>query len=253
MSRPHATDRSDPRLFVKTYRDPARSTAAARHHTWLQQVGSGIRLPRLIDGRPDRLTFERLPGRHARPDDLEHIAAALGRLHGVAHAAELHAARLDAPHTTRQGLVLPGFLTARRRALAEAQPSRWDVLPVAFYKDANPRNFLITDNNGTAEVAVLDFDDLTLAPFGYDLAKLVVTTAMTHGGPDHDLIAAALRSYNDALRATAPRVTPCRFTELSHYAEMHHHLTAPYLGSGGYVHLWPDVRPWPRPPGWPAP
>ncbi len=52
--------------------------------------------------------------------------------------------------------------------------------PAAFYKDANPRNFLITP----AGPVTVDFDDLTLAPFGYDLAKLVVTLAMTYGALD---------------------------------------------------------------------
>jgi hypothetical protein len=38
--------------------------------------------------------------------------------------------------------------------------------PVAFYKDTNPRNILIT-----AAGQLITVDDLTLAPFGYDLAK----------------------------------------------------------------------------------
>ena len=39
------------------------------------------------------------------------------------------------------------------------------------------RNVLVTPSGP----ALVDFDDLTLAPFGYDLAKLVVSTAMTFG------------------------------------------------------------------------
>jgi len=56
----------------------------------------------------------------------------------------------------------------------------------------------------------IDFDDLTLAPFGYDLAKLVVTLAMTYGELPGEQIAAALFAYNtDAARqCAAPRCGP---------------------------------------------
>jgi hypothetical protein len=39
-------------------------------------------------------------------------------------------------------------------------------------------NILITS---IGRPVTVDIDDLTLAPFGYDLVKLVVTLAMTHG------------------------------------------------------------------------
>ena len=49
--------------------------------------------------------------------------------------------------------------------------------------------------------AIVDFDDLTLAPFGYDLAKLVVSTAMTHGPlPAEAITAALVRLHHRAAR-----------------------------------------------------
>jgi Ser/Thr protein kinase RdoA (MazF antagonist) len=68
--------------------------------------------------------------------------------------------------------------------------------PAAFYKDANPRNFLITPAGATMMV---DFDELTLAPFGYDLAKLVVTLAMSYGALTVGQISTALSTYNAAV------------------------------------------------------
>src|SRR6202044_86507 len=134
-------------------------------------------------------------GRHARPEDLPLLAACLGGMHGDAHARELHQARLPQRYRTRAGHTLPGFPDGRVDAVArelrsgrvpdsrltvhQAQELIMDVDgPAAFYKDAHPRNFLIPP--GRPRVPI-DFDDLTLAPFGYDLAKLVVTLAMTHG------------------------------------------------------------------------
>ena len=60
------------------------------------------------------------------------------------------------------GARLTGFARAQRLIVAADGPA-------AFYKDANPRNFLITP---AGHPVTIDFDDLTLAPFGYDLAKL---------------------------------------------------------------------------------
>jgi hypothetical protein len=40
----------------------------------------------------------------------------------------------------------------------------------------------------------IDFDDLTLVPFCYDLAKLIVTLAMTHGPIPCATITEALRA-----------------------------------------------------------
>ena len=150
------------------------------------------------------------------------LAAHLGDVHGSAHAAELHQARLNQPYRTVRGHMLPSF--PHRRVDAVARELRAGNVPgnelmsvvraqrllagadgpAAFYKDANPRNFLITPDGLPVTI---DFDDLTLAPFGYDLAKLVVTLAMTYG---------ALPGEQDRRRAAAP-TTPLPRDNTRHF------------------------------------
>ncbi|MQY28887.1 hypothetical protein [Nocardia aurantia] len=74
--------------------------------------------------------------------------------------------------------------------------------------------------------------------------KLVVSAAMTHGRLSAEAVEAALASYNDR---TAGHGIHCTIDEFRRYAEIHHHLTAPYLHRHGYHHSWTDVRPWPEP------
>jgi hypothetical protein len=231
-------------VYVKHYAGPQRAALAVAHHAWLAGLDSGVRLPRLLDARACQLTFEHLGHRHPQPHDLPMLADALGALHAAAHGGHLSEAGLDQPFTTTtpDGSVLTvrDFFTARScvRAWLPPQPPS---APVALYKDANIRNFLLTDTG----VAVVDFDDLTLAPFGYDLAKLVVSTAMTFGDLPPPLIDQALAAYNDRLDVCPPaRCTP---TDLQSYAEIHHQLTRAYLHRNGYHHPWPRVRPWSAP------
>ncbi len=235
-----------PAVFVKRYNDPARCGAAHAHLRWMQQLDSGVRLPHLYPGTASHLVLERLDGRAPQPDDLLELAAVLGRLHGAAYARETHAARLHQPFHTRDGMTIRDFYTGRRPALADAgvDPSG---LPAAVYKDANHRNFIIT----THDVAIVDFDDLTLAPFGYDLAKLVVSTAMTFGAPTCLLVRAALTTYTRGVEATGGPAGSCSAAQLAGYAEVHHLLTSRYLHRNGYTHPWPTVRPWPVPPARP--
>lgn len=224
-------------VFVKRYADPARGAAARAHLRWLDQLDSGIRLPVLHPGTPTHLLTERLTGLHAGPDDLPAVAAALGRLHGTAYVQELHVAHLHRPHTTAHGLTIPDFVSSRRGVLEQVTVDIIDQ-PAALYKDTNLRNVIITDTGP----AFVDFDDLTLAPFGYDLAKLVVSTAMTCGRLAEGRIAAALDAYNAHVEASGGPATACQPAQLDAYAEIHHHLTAPYLHSNGYQHLWTTVR-----------
>lgn len=226
--------------FVKHYHDPQRSAAARAHWDWLAALDSAVRLPKLQAASTNQLVFEHLGHRQPGPDDLEMLARALGQLHAAAHTSQLHAARLDVPFTTSGGLVITDFV-APRRELLDRMPVPWVGLPVAFYKDANIRNFLLTD----AGAAIVDFDDLTLAPFGYDLAKLIVSTAMTHGRLAPYAVEAALGVYNT--HAAARCGTVCSRERLRAYAEFHHLCTARYLHRNGYRHAWPDVRPWPEP------
>jgi hypothetical protein len=188
------------------------------------------------------LVLEHLPGRHAAPADLISVADALGRLHGTAHFKELHTSRLGCDHHTTTGLTIPSFLTGREHVLKhfDVSPDR----PVAFYKDTNLRNVVVSDSGP----ALVDFDDLTLAPFGYDLAKLIVSLAMTHGRLESAHVTAALTAYVYAVERSGGPANACSVDELRRFTELHHLLTAQYLRRNGYRHAWTDVRSWPAPP-----
>ena len=110
--------------------------------------------------------------------------------------------------------------------------------PVAIYKDCNPRNFLIT----TSGPVTVDFDQVSLAPFGYDLAKLVVTFAMTYGAVSRNAVEAALRAYQTAANRHHPGLCGIGMPELREGAEIHHILTSGYLGRHGYRHGWHTER-----------
>ncbi|MGC4819104.1 phosphotransferase [Micromonospora sp. DT63] len=236
--------------FVKRYDNPGRCSAAAAHHAWLASLDSGVRLPTLVARGVRHLIFERLPGHTPKVGDLPRAAAALGRLHAAAHRQELQAASLDQHHTTSTGIVIPDFVSPRLGALHRAAAaagvhgSAIDAVldragrPAAFYKDPNIRNYLADGD----DVAVVDFDDMTLAPFGYDLAGLLVTASMTYGRLDEQTLAHCLHAYRVVI---APQL--CSLTNLRQYAELHHLLTLRYLGRNGYRHPWPTVRPWPDP------
>ncbi|MFI6332979.1 phosphotransferase [Micromonospora chersina] len=237
-------------IFVKRYDDPERCAAAAAHHAWLTSLDADVRLPRLLARNARHLIFERLPGHTPAVADLPRVAATLGCLHAAAHRRELHTARLNQPHTTATGLVIPDFANPRRPALHHAaaaagvdaaavgalldRPSR----PAAFYKDPNVRNYLVDGE----DIAVVDFDDLTLAPFGYDLAGLLVTASMTYGRLDEQTLVRCLGAY----RAAVPPHS-CNSADLHQFAELQHLLTLRYVGRNGYRHPWPAVRPWPDP------
>jgi hypothetical protein len=228
-------------VFTKRYEDPRRAAAAAAHRDWLANLDCGVHVPALQSKGPHHLVLEHLGHRQPGLGDLEVLAQALGRLHAAAYTRQLHAARLDEPFSAPNDLVICDFVTPRRNALVQI-PLQVAASPAAFYKDANIRNFLLTD----AGVAVVDFDDLTLAPFGYDLAKLIVSAAMSHGSLDPHEVRRALTTYNEH---TAQRDidTTCSPEQLRLYAELHHRLTVRYLHRNGYHHAWPDVRPWPEP------
>jgi hypothetical protein len=228
-------------VFVKRYPSTERAFAARAHWDWLAGLKSGVRLPALRSATPQQLVFEHLGSQHPSPDDLTILADTLGRLHAAAYTQQLHAARLDQPFPTQHGLIISDFITPRRATLP-TMPLPLTVLPTALYKDANIRNFLLTGDG----VAIIDFDDLTLAPFGYDLAKLIVSTAMTHGRLDPHTIELALQTYNAHTAKAGPHTT-CSMQHLRIYAEYHHLLTARYLHQNGYHHPWPEVRPWPEP------
>jgi thiamine kinase-like enzyme len=152
---------------------------------------------------------------------------------------------MNEAHRTSRGTVLAGFAEHRERCLLEllaapARPDTWLTaelarewiahaadLPAVVYKDANVRNFLLTST-----VVAVDFDTVTLAPLGYDLAKLVVSATMTYGPLDTDRVTSCLHKYNELLSETG--LGTCTSEQFSAWAEMHHVLTSPYLGRNGY-------------------
>ncbi|MEV0595665.1 hypothetical protein [Nonomuraea cavernae] len=243
----------DMTYFAKPYatRDAVRRAAA--HHAWLAQHAQPLRQPPIVTVHERRIDFAFVQGRHATVSDLPALASILGRAHTTAWQNDLHRAQLTTPHPLPAGSVLADFVSPRQVALhrhlqaglitpyqlvaAQRLLQADPLAPAAFYKDTNPRNVLIT-----AEGPVMvNVDDLTLAPFGYDLAKLVVTLAMTHGPilPGH--IATALTCYNKALLDAG--LTPVTAAGFLGYTDLHHILTLPYLGTGGYRHSWPGLRP----------
>ncbi len=231
-----------PAVFVKRYTDPARGIAAQAHLRWWHQLDSGVRLPHLYPSTATHLLLERLDGRPPEPADLPDLAAALGQLHGSAFARELHAASLNRPFDTARGTTLPDFCTSRRHVLSQLGLT-CAHLPAAVYKDANVRNFILTASGP----ALIDFDDLTLAPFGYDLAKLVVSTAMTYSSLSGTQIEQTRAAYTHSVEIAGGPTDSCTPTQLAAYAEVHHVLTARYLHRNGYQHPWPTVRPWTTP------
>jgi thiamine kinase-like enzyme len=247
------------RRWIKRYATATACQTAAVHHRWLTELGTPV--PRLHATTADQLEFEYISGRQARPDDLPQVAGILGQLHHNAYATDLYRARLDRPHTTKTRITIPDFLSPRRAALTKlfseghapqslsAVKQAIEVLesaidtPACLYKDSNPRNFLIRPARTGSTCVLVDFDVLTLAPPGYDLAKLVVTLTMTHGALSGTTVTKALATYNAALSSGPSELVPVSWTALMAWAEIHHLLTSPYFGCGGYRYNWPDHPP----------
>jgi hypothetical protein len=245
------------RRFVKHYRDAAARQLAEANYRWLAALPGPARFPALLAVTEADLFFEHVDGRHARPEDLTVLAAHLGDVHGSAYAAELRRARLGQAHRTPAGHTVAGFPDRRMTAVAReletgnapgatltaAQAQHLLASadgPAAFYKDANPRNFLITPDG---EPVTVDFDELTLAPFGYDLAKLTVTLAMTHGPLPAGAVASALSAYNDATARHDPSLPSVTKGNLMNWAEIHYILTSRHAAGGRYPCPWNQARP----------
>ena len=232
--------------FVKRYDSPASVARAVRHHYWLAANAAPMRQPRICGTAATSITFEHIAGRHARTGDLRAIAGLLGDAHGTAWDASLRHADLRAPHPVPGGCI-GDYLTCRRAALrrrleqgflpgtaalraALALLEETAAGTAAFYKDSNPRNFLIT---GSQTIFVIDTDDVTLAPFGYDLAKLIVTLQMTYGSVRPAAVTAALDAYNQrAARHGQHHATT--LAQLDSFAALHQVFNAPYAGRHGY-------------------
>ena len=107
------------RPFVKHYAISGRQ-AGGRGQLPLAGRASmvGCASPNCMTASGPFLCFEHVDGRRARPEDLVMLAAHLGDVHGGAHVAELHQARLDQPYRTARGYVLPSFPHRRVDAVA---------------------------------------------------------------------------------------------------------------------------------------
>ncbi|WP_327748118.1 phosphotransferase [Streptomyces europaeiscabiei] len=243
--------------FTKTYATQEATAAADRHRTWLAAHAQPLRQPALTVIGPKSLTFEWIEGRHAEPGDLPRLAGLLGDAHGTAWTSDLRSVSLNGPHTFRDGTQFGGYLAVRevalRRRLEQGHlPDRIALHamltllektaegPAAFYKDSNPRNFLFTED-GT--LFTLDTDDLTLAPFGYDLAKLITTLVMTYGPLGPPAIDEALSTYNEAAGRHDSRLGTTDRERLDDFLALHCVLTAPYAGRNGYRFGRPVPRP----------
>ncbi|MEU8482282.1 phosphotransferase [Streptomyces sp. NPDC048641] len=239
--------------FTKHYTEPERTAAAVRHYRWLAEHAEPLKQPALQVIGPLSLTFERIEGRPVRPDDFPRVAAMLGDAHGSAWSSDLASATLHTPHRFQDGTVFADYVELRRTALQRRfeqgyLPSRTalramlDLLektasgPCAFYKDSNPRNFIIT---AAGEIVTVDTDDLSLAPVGYDLAKLTATLQLTYGPLTSEAIDTACDAYNQGLRQHGPRLDTTDRERLDDCLALHAILTAPYLGRNGYRHGWP--------------
>jgi len=248
--------------FVKQYATPARCQQATANHGWLGRFAAPMRLPIIHAAGPRHLHFEYADGSHVTPADLVAVAAHLGEVHGSTYHRQLLRARLDVAFDAGDGHSIAGFLARRLDAVerlltagavrspglsvAEARARMLAAVhgPVAFYKDTNPRNLLLTSDNHDGAAITVDFDDLTLAPFGYDLAKLVVTLAMTYGRIPRRILEQALDAYNLASARAHHDLGGVSFSDFLTWAEIHHILTIPYLGRAGYRHAWSDLRPY---------
>ncbi len=243
--------------FTKHYTDSARVAAAVRHHWWLTEHARPLQLPPLGVIGPKSLTCQRVEGRPARPEDLPCLAQLLGDAHGTAWTSDLQAAELHAPHRFSDGTEFADYLgprsTALRKRLEQGYLPNKVALhamlallektaegPAVFYKDSNLRNFLITE---TGSVFTIDTDDLTLAPAGYDLAKLIATLLLTYGPLPHPAVDSALAIYNEAAGRHDSGLGGTDRDRLEDFLALHAVLTAPYLGRHGYSYGWPPTYP----------
>lgn len=241
-----------PGAFRKSFPDVEAADAAVAHQRWLMGLRSGVALPELLAHTGSTLEFERIAGPTAEPDDITTVARTLGQLHRAAWRGGLRHAEMNRPFPVPGAKKLPGFAEPRRQrlhaALARTECAlthhvidKWlDAsvnLPVALYKDANPRNVIVSPDRGPV---LVDFDTLTLAPVGYDLAKLIVTMAMTFGAVSREQVIETRTRY-----VTAFGIDPglCPLGHIQVWAEFHHLLTHPWRGQH-YAYNWNTVRTW---------
>jgi aminoglycoside phosphotransferase (APT) family kinase protein len=233
-------------IYVKRYDSLRALREAARNYSVFARL-SPEHIPRLIkvDHAQCAMVMEYIHGGPVRsPRNLLDATILLG---------QLHSRWLRCPYTIWEKA---SFAAPRRNkvqsALWQESPDRTNPLldmdldelwlaaersSCCLYKDFNTTNVII---NATS-LTLIDFDVLTIAPIGYDLAKLMLSFAISGYGFGPGLLETARRRYIAELpqwcRAT---VTP---NSLLIWIEVHWLLTSPYVGKNGYTCRWPDLRP----------
>ncbi|MCX5604876.1 phosphotransferase [Streptomyces phaeochromogenes] len=242
--------------FTKFYGTAEQAAAAAQHYAWLAAHAKPLRQPTLRVIGPTSLTVERIQGRHAAAEDLTTLAGLLGDAHGAAWVSDLHQANVETPHHFGDGASLDDYLHPREAALRQRHrqgylPTHSALIamltllrttaegPAAFYKDSNLRNFLITEDD---TVFAVDPDDLTLAPFAYDLAKLITSLLLTYGPLPEESVGKALAAYNEAAACHDGQLGTTNRDCLDDFLALHAVLTAPYVGRHGYGRPRPSDR-----------
>lgn len=229
--------------WAKSYRSAEALRRCVANHAALMGLRAPVPPIAEIDVDAGWVRFEWIDGRHPGSDAELHLTVrALGKLDRRVMAA---AGKLDRrvaslePFWPRRAQILHQRIASTAGALLTADDVEQlrrlaAALPLALYKDTNCRNVLLGADDA---VWLVDFDDLTLAPVGYDLAKLIVSVAMTQARrPDLDSLTA---TYVDALQAP---IDPNSFTpSVLAWCAMHDVLTARYIGHNGYRARWPEV------------
>lgn len=224
-------------VFTKYFPSAEARREAVSNHAWLSVAATTLTMPAISRNEGNWIEFERIEGRHLEPADLPAYARHLGQAHAAAWDAQLRHARLEKAYESENGTVIRDFITPR---IHLAEPPELHALaagPAAFYKDANLRNTLVTD---AGVLVTVDFDSLTLAPFGYDLAKCAVSLTMTYGQLPDAALRLAWARYNAA--AAAPgRPISVEWPAFLAMADLNARLTTPI--SGGTATPTPGAAP----------
>ncbi len=228
-------------VFVKHYTTAENASRALQAYRWFASMNV-LTVPQLLEWSPTSMTYEFVVGRHASIEDLNALARQLGQLSAHVRSAELSGRQNLEAAVIGRSLRLEDFAVSKDAWIAKhgaelsnsEQASFQRVLSVTrqadLYKDANLRNFLITASGLTV---TLDYDSLTVAPTGYDLAKLIVSLYMAGYDVGKDEMTSALDAFNaDGSAGVLP-------ADLSDYLAVNGALTRRYVGANGYVRSWP--------------
>ncbi|MQB08167.1 hypothetical protein DXT91_29470 [Agrobacterium tumefaciens] len=103
-----------------------------------------------------------------------------------------------------------------------------------LYKDSNVTNFI--NYNGGA--FIIDFDTITLAPFGYDFAKLLLTDAVKSHSLEQQRVAGALMQYR-----WTPACGALSANLMLMFMDIHWIMAQPFRRKNSYQVDWAVLRP----------